>query len=95
MDDTFSHMLRRLHDSTSPWDYKWLRMDPLVTWAFVQANPDKPWDWSQNRHIKWEFVQANPGLDETEREPGDHVELFQRDSRITTDPHLPNFGGLQ
>ena len=33
----------------------------VTTWEVVQANPDKPWNWSGlSYNVAWEVVQANP-----------------------------------
>ena len=41
-------------------------MFPHTFFHFVQANPDKGWNWqwlSRNPNITWEIVQANPYQD--------------------------------
>ena len=44
------------------WNYRYLSINPNITWGIVQTNPDKPWNYnlSQNPNITWEIVQQNP-----------------------------------
>ena len=42
--------------------YQCLSLNPNITWEIVQANSDKPWDYtslSKNPNITWEIVQVN------------------------------------
>ena len=56
------------------WDYKSLSLNPNVTWNFILANKNKPWDYdghctnrnktplSTNPNITWDIVKANPDI---------------------------------
>ncbi len=38
------------------------RQNPFITWDIVQANPDRPWNYttlSRNPNITWEIVESN------------------------------------
>lgn len=52
---------KRLKDIAHKLDYKNLSLNPLLTWDFIQANPDKPWNWiylSQHPHTTWDIIQC-------------------------------------
>ena len=45
------------------WNYRWLSINPNITWDIVKNTLEKKWDWyelSRNPNITWGIVKNNP-----------------------------------